>query len=164
MRAIPREMVAEALGVSPEALPDGDLPAERMAARLLGFLSESLADEAAPGGSAPHPEAWTFLLFGELVSKSPELALDVVLAMVPMIDSIDEAEIIASGPLDELLNAKGPELMSRLQAAVAESARFAAILRAVEPEGSAGTMFCKAVKSLTANAASLQDGDDLPEV
>lgn len=159
MTHIPRSLVAEVLGVAPEALPPGDLPLERLASRLLDFLNESLAGET----GTDHPEAWTFLLFGELVARDPAQALAVVAAMIAEIETPDEAALIASGPLDELLNTKGPELMAELQAAVAASPRFGYVLGAVVPEGSSGTIFWKTITALTADVPSLDDGADLPE-
>lgn len=68
---IPRPLVAEALGLDPDtdALPAGDLPLDRFAARLIGYLSTPEAD-------AETPDAWTGAVMDRLISDDPELALD----------------------------------------------------------------------------------------
>ncbi|MGN0931764.1 DUF6869 domain-containing protein [Falsigemmobacter intermedius] len=151
---IPRTLVATVLGVAPEALPPGDLPVGRLAARLLTFLSESFASE----GASAHPEAWTFALYGTLVSDYPELALATLLEMTAQITRFEEAELIASGPLDEFLNAgSAPALLPRIEAAAQASPRFAFLLSGVSPEGSAGTPFWKAIRALGAAAPEPDD-------
>ncbi|CTQ48405.1 hypothetical protein [Jannaschia donghaensis] len=68
---IPRARVAEALGLpeTTDALPPGDLPLDRFAARLIGYLST-------PDADAETPDAWTGAVMDRLIAEDPELALD----------------------------------------------------------------------------------------
>ncbi|RRH75146.1 DUF6869 domain-containing protein [Falsigemmobacter faecalis] len=151
---IPRTLVATVLGVAPEALPPGDLPVARLAARFLDFLSESFLQEA----DAPHPEAWTFALYGGLIADHAELALATLLEMTTQITRFDEADLIASGPLDELLNAKSAAaLLPLIEAAAQKYPRFAFLLSGASAEGSAGTPFWKAIRALGETAAEPDD-------
>lgn len=154
--AIPRTLVATVLGVAPDALPPGDLPVARLAARFLSFLTETMAQDS----DTPHPEAWTFALYGALVSDHPGLALATLQAMTEQISRFDEAELIASGPLDEFLNAKSaPPLLAQIEAAAKTSPRFAFLLSGVSPEGSAGTSFWKAIRAIGEAAPEPDDLD-----
>lgn len=157
---VPRDLVAEVLGISPEALPDDDLPVSRLAARLLAFLQ--LAYDAEDPNTLE--DAWTFTIFGNLVQNHPEIALQTLLSGLAQIDTEEDAELLATGPLDELVNAKTAEaLLPRLEAAAKASPRFVWALSAVNPEGSAGTPFWKALRALTDDGPSAVDGDPLPE-
>ncbi|WP_179378987.1 hypothetical protein [Jannaschia marina] len=68
---IPRAVVAEALGLpeDTDALPPGDLPLDRFAARLIGYLST-------PDADSETPDAWTGVVMDRLIADDPELALD----------------------------------------------------------------------------------------
>ncbi|SDY81906.1 hypothetical protein SAMN05444004_103220 [Jannaschia faecimaris] len=68
---IPRRIVAEALGLPADtnSLPPGDLPLDRFAARLIGYLGT-------PDADAETPDAWTGAVMDRLISDDPDLALD----------------------------------------------------------------------------------------
>jgi hypothetical protein len=67
--------VAEALGLPPgtDALPPGDLPAERLARRLIAYLGT-------PDAGTETPDAWTGALMDHLIAERPDLALEVLRA------------------------------------------------------------------------------------
>lgn len=135
MSAIPRDLVAEALGVSPDALPPGDLPVARFAERWMGWL------RATQGDAAPerHAEFWTFALFGALATRAPDLCLDAVLACLVLATSAEEAALIAAGPLEDLIAASGTAIIDRLEVEAAQRPRLRYALTGVWAEGSAGT-------------------------
>jgi hypothetical protein len=68
---IPRAIVAEALGLpeGTDALPPGDLPLDRFAGRLIGYLST-------PDADAQTTDAWTGAVMDRLIADDPKLALD----------------------------------------------------------------------------------------
>lgn len=75
---IPRPLVAEALGLPPDtdALPPGDLPLDRFAARYVGYLATE-----APGSETP--DAWTGAVMDLLIATHPELAFAAIRAGLP---------------------------------------------------------------------------------
>lgn len=158
MTAIPRDLVAEALGLSPDALPPGDLPVARFAERWMGWL------RATQGDAAPeqHPEFWTFALFGALASRAPDLCLDAVLASLALAASPDEAALIAAGPLEDLIAASGPAIIDRLEAEASAQPRLRYALTGVWAEGSAGTPLWRRIEALRAGTPGLDDGAPLP--
>ncbi len=88
---IPRALVAEALGlpVDTDALPPGDLPVERFAARLLAYLST-------PQAGVETPDAWTGAVMDRLIADDPDLALDALAAGA----RLDGAEVLSDALAD----------------------------------------------------------------
>ncbi|TFL17753.1 hypothetical protein [Jannaschia formosa] len=89
---IPRALVARALGLPEEtdALPPGDLPLDRFAARYVAYLGTE-----EPGTETP--DAWTGVVMDALIAEEPELAFAALRAGLP----IDEGGRLAD-PLAEL--------------------------------------------------------------
>jgi hypothetical protein len=160
MQVIPRAFVAESLGVSPGALPAGDLPVARLAERWLGYLRAALVHEAA----APQdvPDFWTASLLLDLARMEPGLCLDVVLAALPLCRQPEEIALIAAGPLEDVIAAHGPALIDRIETEAAASARLRLALSGVWPEGSAGTPLWGRVQAARGGDAGLDDGAPLP--
>lgn len=115
--AIPRALVADALGLPPhtDALPPGDLPAERLAERYLAYLAAEDPDPEAP-------DAWTGMVMDRLVAEDPERALGVLLAGAggPNAPWLGD-------PLRDLADAH-PALRARIEAAAEEDPALAAAL------------------------------------
>jgi hypothetical protein len=160
MQVIPRALVAEALGVSPDTLPPGDLPVARLADRWLGYMRAALADDTA----APQdvPDFWTASLMLDLARIEPGLCLDVVLAALPLCRQSEEVALIAAGPLEDVIAAHGAALIGRIEAEAAGSARLRLALSGVWPEGSAGTPLWGRVQAARGGDAGLDDGAPLP--
>jgi hypothetical protein len=160
MQVIPRARVASALGVSPDALPPGDLPVTRLAERWLGYVRAALADDMA----APQdvPDFWTAALVMDLARSEPGLCLDVVLAALPLCRQSGEVALIAAGPLEDVIAAHGTALIDRIEAEAAVSARLRLALSGVWPEGSAGTALWARVQAARGGDAGLDDGALLP--
>lgn len=159
MTGIPRALVAEVLGVSPDALPEGDLPVARLAARYLGYLRDSYARD----DTGAHPEFWTFVLLGELTSRLPQLALDVIVSALPLVETADELALACAGPLEDLLAAHGADVIARIEAEAASSARLRMALTAVAPEGSSGTALWRRVDAAAAGSPLLESDAPLPK-
>lgn len=156
-RAIPRPLVAQALGTPEEALPPGDLPLERFAARYLRFVTVSLEVDAPEGV----PDAWTAALFEHLAKDDPALCLATIRAALIACDTPDEVALLAAGPLQTLAEAHGPEMIQAFEAEAAANPRFAFALSGVWTEGTGSPLFWAKVKSL-ATHGNLDDGDPLP--
>ena len=101
---IPRALVAEALGLpaDTDALPPGDLPLDRFAARLVAYLRTPEAD-------AQTPDAWTGAVMDRLIAEDPELALDALEAGA----DLDGAEVLHD-PLLELMETADDALAERI--------------------------------------------------
>lgn len=158
---IPRILVAEALGVSPDALPPGDLPVGRLAERWLGYLRAAEAES----GAAPQslPDFWTAALMIDLAGQVPDLCLDAILAALPLCRTPDEVALIAAGPLEDLLNTRAEAVIDRIEAEAAGRPRLRLALSGVWPEGSAGTPVWQRVIAARGDAPGLDDGADLPD-
>lgn len=159
MTLIPRALVAEVLGVSLEALPEGDLPTERLAARYLAYLRDSYERD----DTGAHPEFWTFVLLGELTARAPDLALDVILSALPLVESADELALACAGPLGDLLTANGSEVIGRLEVAAAGSGRLRMALTGVAPDGSAGTPLWRRIEAAAGDSPQLDSDTPLPK-
>lgn len=159
MSVIPRDLVAKVLGVSPDALPPGDLPVARLIERWFGFTRATLDSEA----PQDHPEFWTFVLINDLVAEMPALALDAVLAAVTQAADADELALVAGGPLQDLLERQGDQVIAGLEDAAKTSARLRLALGAVQPEGSAGAPSWRRVAAAAGDAALLESGTALPQ-
>lgn len=88
---IPRSRVADALGLpaDTDALPPGDLPIDRFAARLIGYFST-------PEAGADTPDAWTGAVMDRLIADDPELALDALAAGA----RLDGADVLSDALAD----------------------------------------------------------------
>ena len=158
MSMIPRALVAEVLNVSEDQLPPGDLPVARLAARFLDFLRETFEAES-PNA---HPEFWTFALVSELTERQPELALAMILACLPLAEDRDQLDLIAGGPLQDLLNVQGEAILPALTAEAPKNARLRLALTGVTAEGSAGTPLWRAIRVLAETESSLDEEGPLP--
>ncbi len=154
---LPRALVADALGVSPDSLPDGDLPLARFATRFLTYLGETLATD-----EAEHAEAWTFLLFDALVETAPERALAALCACLAQCDTPDQAALIAAGPLDDLIARQGAALITEIEALAARAPRFAYALTGLErPEGGTALLWAR-IEAAHRGAEQMDEGAPLP--
>lgn len=97
---IPRSVVAEALGLpaDTDALPPGDLPADRFAARLIAYL-------ATPNADGRTPDAWTGGVLDRLIADDPALALE-ILALGARLDG---AEVLSDALADLAMRDAGTE-------------------------------------------------------
>jgi len=155
---IPRNLVAEALGVAPDALPPGDLPVARLAERWLGWLRAG-AEAEAPEGL---PDYWTDVLLARLAQEAPGRCLDTVLAAMALSATVEEVALIAAGPLEDVLHRKGAMVIDRIEAEAPANARLRLALSAVEAEGSAGAPLWLRVQAARGGDAGLDDGAALP--
>lgn len=158
MSAIPRDLVAQILGVSPDALPPGDLPVARLAERWLGYLRATLPDDA----PQDHPDFWTFSLLVDLAREAPDLCLDVVLAALPLCQTPEELALVAAGPLEDVITEHGAAVIARIELEAPGNARLRLALSGVWPQGSAGTALWSRVQAARGGDAGLDDGADLP--
>lgn len=155
---IPRALVAEALGVSPDTLPPGDLPVARLAERWIGYLRATM-DMDAP---QDHPEFWTFSLLVDLARDAPDLCLDTVLAALALCTTAEEAALIAAGPLEDVIAAQGAAVIDRIETEAARSPRFRYALTGVWPQGSAGTPLWRRIEAARAGSPGIDSGAPLP--
>jgi hypothetical protein len=145
---IPRDLVAKSLGVAPEALPPGDLPVDRLAARWLGFMRA--ADEAV--APQEQPDYWTVALLDDLARGQPDLCLDTVLAALALCETADELALLAAGPLEDVIAQSGATVIDRIEAEAAGSARLRLALDGVMPPGSSGTALWQRVVAARGDA------------
>ncbi|SFJ06427.1 hypothetical protein [Jannaschia pohangensis] len=120
---IPRALVAEALGLpdDTDALPPGDLPLDRFAARLIGYLSTPEAD-------AETPDAWTGAVMDRLISDDPELALKALVAGA----RLDGAEVLSDALAD--LGQRDAATLRAIEKRAASDPRLTALIAATEDE------------------------------
>lgn len=106
--AIPRATVAAAFDAPPDtdALPPGDLPMDRFAARFLAALT-----------TGAEAEAWTVQVFDHLVSHDPALAVTALCATLDATGDARATATIADGPLADLVARAGPEAIGAMEAA-----------------------------------------------
>ncbi len=157
---IPRALVAEALGVGPDALPPGDLPVPRLAQRFMDYLRDAFARD----DTGQHPEFWTFALYSELITRRPELALAVALACLDLCADAEEAALLAAGPLEDLLDGAGPAVIEQLEILASDSPRLRYALSGVWLQGAAGQKLLGRVRAAAGDAPGIEDGAPLPPV
>lgn len=158
MTTIPRPLVAAALGVSPDALPPGDLPVARLAERWLGWLA------AAGGAEAPDtlPDYWTDLLLARLADDRPDLCLSAVLAVLARCETPDQVAHLAAGPLEDLLHRNGAAVIDRIEREAKGNPRLRLALSGVAPDGSPGAPLWQRLQAARSGDAGLDDGAGLP--
>lgn len=157
--AIPRAVVADALGVDEAALPPGDLPLDRLAARFLAYLRAGDDDTPAP---PDHPDAWTFALMDDLTRDHPGLGLAAACAALAACDSPDDVALVAAGPLEDLLTANGAAVIGAVEARAATAPRLAYALTGVWPPENGAPLLWARLRALTADIPALDDGAPLP--
>ncbi|PWJ18142.1 hypothetical protein [Jannaschia seohaensis] len=113
---IPRATVARAIGLpeDTDALPPGDLPLDRFAARYVAYL-------ATEEPQTETPDAWTGAVMDALIAEDPELAFAALRAGLPL----DEGGRLAD-PLSEL--GARPGWAARIEAAAEDDPALAARL------------------------------------
>ncbi|WP_292025158.1 DUF6869 domain-containing protein [Maritimibacter sp. UBA3975] len=145
---LPRPLVADSLGVSADTLPEGDLPLGRFAERYLDYLRATYETEAFDA----HPDYWTDLLMAALVDDHPETALDAICAALALCDDVEEVEIIAAGPLEDLMDAHGADLLFRLDEIASNAPRFRLALALLWQEAPGKPLLVARVKGLAGGA------------
>ncbi len=157
--AIPRALVAEALGIAQEALPPGDLPLDRLAARYLAYLRAGKGDELAP---ADHPDAWTADVYFELTDAHPALGLAATEAAIAAAETPQDVALIAAGPLEDLIAHHGAALIDEIEALAPRAPRFAYALTGVWPQGADGTLLWARIEAARRDVQGLDAGAPLP--
>ncbi len=158
---IPRSLVAEVLGLEAEglaALPDRDLPVERLADLHLNFLAET----AEAKDATDHPLVWTWSFLDGLVRRHPGLALDVVLACVDRADSAEVMAQVAAGALEDLIAHQGDLVIDRIEQAATGSPRVRYALSGVWPQGRGGGPVWSRILKVRAPGPDMDRGDPLP--
>lgn len=120
---IPRATVAEALGLpeDTDALPPGDLPLDRFAARMIGYLSTPEAD-------AETPDAWTGAVMDRLIAEDPELALDALAEGA----KLDGALVLSDALAD--LGQRDPATQRAIEKRAGSDPRLTLLIAATEEE------------------------------
>lgn len=158
--AIPRKLVAEALGVDEASLPPGDLPLDRLAARFLAYLRAGDGESPAP---ATHPDAWTVALFDALARDHPGPALAAIRAVLWACASPEDVAMVAAGPLEDAIGAQGSALIDEIEHLAATAPRFAYALTGVWPgEPGAAPLLWARIEAARAGVPGLDDGAPLP--
>lgn len=157
--AVPRTLVADALGVDADDLPPGDLPLDRLATRFLAFLAAG--DEGNPALPG-HPDAWTFALLDTLSRDHPPLALAAIRAMLAVCDSPERVAEVAAGPLEDLVAENGPAVIDALEALAATAPRFAYALTGVWQRGHEAPLLWARIEAARRGVPGLDDGAPLP--
>ncbi|WP_299816777.1 hypothetical protein [uncultured Jannaschia sp.] len=113
---IPRATVAAALGLpaTTDALPEGDLPLDRFAARYIAYLASGDTESDAADG-------WTGAVMDYLIAEDPDLALAAIRAGLPQ----DEADRL-SDPLAEL--AQRPNMTAVISRAASDDPALARLV------------------------------------
>jgi hypothetical protein len=131
---------------------------DRFAERYLDYLRATYETEAFDA----HPDYWTDLLMASLVDGHPETALDAIRAVLARCEDTEEVEIVAAGPLEDLMNAHGAELLFRLDEIAADAPRFRLALALLWQEEPGKPLLVARVKGL-AGAADPQDNLPPPD-
>jgi len=159
LEIIPRALVAEALLVDENSLPEGDLPIDRFATRFLAYLRAG--DEDNP--PAPdHPDAWTFSLMSALTRAHPALGLAATKAALAAGEAPEDVADIAAGPLEELIVTHGTGLIGEIEALATSAPRFAYALTGVWPQDLKGSLLWARIEAARAGVPGLDDGAPLP--
>ncbi|MEM7489847.1 MAG: hypothetical protein AAF390_12075 [Pseudomonadota bacterium] len=120
---IPRATVAASLGLPPDtdALPPGDLPLDRFAARYVAYLRT-------PEPGTETPDAWTGAVMDHLIAADPGLALAALIAGTPL---DRDGHLV-----DPLLDLAGqPEMADAIAEAAEADPAFAALVARAEGTG-----------------------------
>ena len=106
---------------------DGVFDAEKLA-RI--FQDNVLRIPDSAGGAH-----WSYSCVDEAVSKAPDAAWDFVEAMLPLLETGEEAGNFAAGPLEDLIADQGAAVIERIEAKADASPRFRYVLSGVWPRG-----------------------------
>ncbi|GKY87820.1 DUF6869 domain-containing protein [Sinisalibacter aestuarii] len=156
-QAIPRTLVASALGVPESDLPPGDLPLDRLATRFLAYTRAG-DGETVPEG---HPDAWTYALFDDLTRAHPALALAALRATLAACASPEDVAMVAAGPLEDLIAENGAAVIGEIEALAASAPRFAYALTGVWQRETPPLLWAR-IEAARAGADGLDDGAPLP--
>lgn len=156
---IPRALVATALDVDESALPPGNLPLDRLAARYLAYVRAGNGDEPAP---ADHPDAWTASVVFELTRAHPHLGLAATRAALAACDRPEDVAVVAAGPLEDLIADHGPALIDTVETLAERAPRFAYALTGVWPQGKEGTLLWARIEAARRGVPGLDDGAPMP--
>lgn len=155
MTAIDRNFVAETLNVTEDSLPEGDLPLSRFADRFLDFLRGTYETEAFEA----HPDYWTDLLLEGLIHRRPATALDALCAAMAACEDVEDLEIIAAGPLQDLIDSHGTDLLTEIDARAEAAPRFRLALAMLWAEGGGPPMLKARIAAVAAPATELEEGE-----
>jgi len=74
---------------------------------------------------------WAYERLDELVKFAPELAFEVILALLNQTENEDVLENLAAGPLEDLIRTHGKNFIQRFEVEANENAKFRDLLRGV---------------------------------
>lgn len=151
---ISRQLIADALMVNVDTLPEGDLPLGRFADRYVALIS---VDEDAYG---THPEVWTADLMFDLVRDHPELAFEAIRATLDRCSTPEQVAMLAAGPIEDLLTEHGPDWIDRIEAEAGASDRFRYALTGVWKNEIKALIWARV--EAVRGGPSLDDGDPVP--
>lgn len=161
MTMLSRDLVAKALSVDADSLPPGDLPLDRLAQRLLGYLRDTADDDPSEEALREHPDAWTYALSDALCETHPDIAFDLVRDLIRICASPDDIALVAAGPLEDLIVQHGPDLIAAIEQEAAGSDRFRFALSGVWQRDANPFVWAR-VEAARANGPDLDAGDPLP--
>lgn len=156
--ALPRALVADALGVDEAALPPGDLPLERLATRFLAYLRAG--DEETPP-PPDHPDGWTYTLFDSLTDDHPALGLAAIRAALAACETPEDVAAIAAGPLEDLIAAHGAAMIDEIEDRAASAPRFAYALTGVWQREAPPLLWAR-IEAARAGVPALDDAAPVP--
>lgn len=123
------------------------------------YFEHVLWDASANGEGGAH---WSYSCAFEIAHDHPRLAWDLVLSILPKLESTADAAHFAAGLLEDLIEQHGDELIADIEALAARSDRFKVVLTGVWPQGRRDTETWKRVEAARSGAGHVDDEMDLP--
>jgi len=74
---------------------------------------------------------WAYEQLDELVKFAPELAFEVILALLSQTENEDVLENLAAGPLEDLIRIHGKNFIQRIEVEASENSKFKDLLSGV---------------------------------
>lgn len=105
---------------------------------------------------------WSFACVDDRAHDHPEQAWELVLAMLPLLETAENTAHFAAGPLETLIAQNGDLVIERIEAEAVKSPRFRYMLSGVWSQGKSETETWKRVEKARADGPSIDDGDPIP--
>ncbi len=107
---------------------------------------------------------WSFSCLDDLCRDHPEAAWLTILDLLPRLETVEEASIVAAGPVEDLIARQGDVAIVRIEDLAGRSARFRFVLSGVRPQGNSESDIWNRVLRARGPGPDIDMGDPLPPV
>ena len=117
-----------------------------------------------PNGTPEHDAIfWAFECMDAIATEAPSTALWIITAALKLAQDDQDIDFLAAGPLEDLLDVNGPEIIEEIEKVAAENERFRYLLSGVWGENSIDPAVWRRLQIILEQGPWLSDDPRTPQ-